>query len=116
MKKRSLMVMMLIGLLGFGMIFGGCENGTTPNDDNEKEEDVVERVVAEKYRGTWKTEGNTTLQLFETNGILEGIQRNAYTEGTDLFYDGRKCGSFEDDTTLKYTTEGDRTLIFIKQP
>jgi hypothetical protein len=111
------MVMVLIGLLGFGMIFAGCENGTTPNDDNEKEEDLVKPFVAEKYRGMWKTEDNITLQLFETNGVFDNsIQRNAYTEGTDLFYDGRKCGSFEDDTTLKYTTEGDGTLIFIKQP
>jgi hypothetical protein len=116
MNKRSLMVMVLIGLLGFGMIFGGCENGTTPNDGDKKEE-VVERVVEEKYRGTWKSENNIhTIILYENKcKIQANSSKDAWTVGTDLFTATdpyAREGYFSDDNTLMYESYEEK---YIKQ-
>jgi hypothetical protein len=121
MNKRSLMVMVLIGLLGFGMIFAGCENGTTPNDDNEKEEDVVERVVAEKYRGRWIQEDETDYWIYLEKPVYKdnnGAYTAAWTEGTDLYVGGKKRGYFENDTTLKFQKNEDTEeySTYTKQP
>jgi hypothetical protein len=109
MNKRSLIVMMLIGLLGFGMIFGGCENGTTPNN-----EEVVEPVVEEKYWGTWKTADNATIILTKTTYKLnQNSEVKAYTTGADLFANGDKKGTFQDDT--HFLMDHAEDLPFIKQ-
>jgi hypothetical protein len=113
------MVMMLIGLLGFGMIFVGCENGTTPNDDNEKEEDEVEKVVAEKYQGRWIQQEDTTYWIYLEKVVCKdngGTIGAAWTEGTDLYVGGKKCGYFENDTTLKYDAGDGDIWTFTKQP
>jgi hypothetical protein len=51
MEKRSLIIMMLIGLLSFGMVTG-CNTGTNPGNDDDKK-GTVTKVIEEKYRGTW---------------------------------------------------------------
>jgi hypothetical protein len=109
------------------MIFG-CDNGTT-SDDKTEDTDTA-KVVAEKYRGTWKyTSGQYVeyIVLTEKNALLyqegseqdPGNQRNhvAYTIGTDLYMDWNdngnysKKGNFTDDTNL----DRGGGSIFIKQ-
>jgi hypothetical protein len=115
MNKRSLMVMMLIGLLGFGMIFGGCENGTTPSVPNTEDTDTPPatdpKVVAEKYRGTWKYY-EEVIVLTETTFIDGEDVRTVYTVERELREDFPNgygtMGRFYENDDTKFS-RGDKT-------
>jgi hypothetical protein len=131
MNKRSLIVMMLIGLLGFGMVLG-CNNGTTtPPDDGTKDT----RVIEAKYRGTWRTEDQNIngdkgwgVIVFYENGCMTGYQSKnvglrditrlekserfyMYTEGTELYAkditsQAEHWGTFTSDSTFELKDGG----------
>jgi hypothetical protein len=104
MNKRSLIAMMLIGLLGFGM-FVGCETGGGDDPADEP------KVVAEKYRGTWVDE-ETPIgppYIIAENSLTIALDiYDAWTEGNKLYYrnqgDHSRGGdwTFTDDTHFSY--------------
>jgi hypothetical protein len=106
MKTRSLIVMMLIGLLGFGMIFGGCENGTTPSVPNTEDTATPPKVVAEKYRGTWKNtyDEEDIIIITETTYTHGEEVRTVYSDENRLRYEHPQgyvlFGWFNEDSTV----------------
>jgi hypothetical protein len=108
------MVMVLIGLLGFGMVFGGCENGTT---DNNGSTPPTEKVVAEKYWGTWMREGIDATIIIEKTSYRHNqnpVER-VWTVGTDLMANQEKIGTFQDETTFFWTSDTSKSMPWIKQ-
>lgn len=124
--------MMLIGLLGFGMIVGGCDNGTTPtNGDNVPGGTTPAadtKVVAEKYRGMWQDDDDPeyTFKLTENRYFSYHDGRElgqsggmvAWTDGADLYtgQESRKSGTFTSDTTYDYLVNGEVEFTYTKQP
>jgi hypothetical protein len=115
----------LIGLLGFGMMIFGCDNGTT-SDDKTEDTDTA-KVVAEKYRGTWECTSDQYVDyivLTEEEGSFyrqgqesSTVNRGAYTIGTDLYLDWNNDGNYSKDGSFTSDTNLDRggSSIYIKQ-
>jgi hypothetical protein len=101
MNKRSLIVMMLIGLLGVGMVTGcKTEPGETP------------RTVEAKYRGTWVssdqpgTTGQENLIISEQQLLTASQTYTAWTDGTSLYVGSDiKIGVFQSNTALLFDRE-----------
>jgi hypothetical protein len=84
MKARNLIVMMLIGLLGFGM-FDGCDDGSSGSGDSGNNNTPSAKVVEEKYRGYWYHESAACFTLSVNTWIQDNTTIKAFTEGNKLY-------------------------------
>jgi hypothetical protein len=114
MNKRSLIVMMLIGVLSVGM-FVGCESPLTGGGGGDT------KVVAEKYRGRWGAAAGYPIFITANavaGGPLSSAIHAAWTEGNILYYritDAHDCllnkWTFTDD--YHFTFSGN---LYTKEP
>jgi hypothetical protein len=105
MKKLWILGVVIMALFG-SMAMTGCDNGTNPDqeiDDPYHWNDYKDRVIEEKYRGTWrsvKTYNDESMyevivlnenwiqggQGFINSGFIDVSPKTPPKEGSDVFY------------------------------
>jgi hypothetical protein len=106
MKTRNLIVMVLAGLLGFGM-FVACDDGSSGSGDSGNNNTPSAKVVEEKYRGNWYYEGDLYFTLTENTHKAGNTIQKVFTEGNKLYWNYNNVlieepGTFTSDTTFVY--------------